>query len=424
MLDVIIIGAGLSGLSAAYHLQSKGYSVAVFEASGKVGGRCKSDYIDGFILDRGVHFFQKAFSESRTAFDYRTLRMESIYPGVMLHYNHNFHLVTNPVKKIGDSLSLAFLPFMTFKDKMKMGSFLTYLMANTEENFKKLKDISTRAFLESRGFSQKLIESFFKPLNQAIFLDNSLSTSAYIFASMMKNFSFEESAIPAYGIGSIAVQLSEKLEDNTVKLHSRVKQIFDDGIELTTGEFIAAKSVIVSIPPHEIEKTIPEYKTDISFNHVTCMYFATKTPPVNSPILLLNGENQGIVNHVFVPSTIQPSYAPPGSHLVSVTLNTSEYHEDDELIDNVLNELIDWFGIKVNDWVHLKTYHIPHALPNIQSFHEYQYHEERNGVFFCGDYLSYGSVNNAVSSGKSVADAVDTHLSNKKKAQRKKAFFH
>ncbi len=424
MLDVVIIGAGLSGLSAAYHLQSKGYKVAVYEANGKVGGRCKSDYIDGFILDRGLHFFQKGFEESKTVFDYRTLRMESVYPGVMLHYNNNFHLVTNPIKRIGDSLSLAFLPFMSFRDKMKMGTFLTYLMTSTDDHFKKLKDISTRAFLESRGFSKQLIESFFRPLHQAIFLDKSLSTSAYIFASMMKNFSFEESAIPAYGIGSIAVQLAEKLKENTVKLHSRVKQIFDDGIELATGEFIAAKNVIISIPPHEIEKIIPEYKSDLSFNQVTCMYFATKTPPVNTPILLLNGQNQGIVNHVFVPSTIQPSYAPPGSHLVSVTLDLNEDKEDDELIDEVLKELIDWFGVKVNDWVHLKTYHIPHAQPNVQCYHDYKQFEERDGIFYCGDYLSYGSVNNAILSGKSAAEAVIGHLNDgsKKRSFTKSLF--
>ena len=114
MLDVIIVGAGLSGLSAAYQLQSKGLKVAIYEANGKVGGRCKSDYIDGYILDKGLHFFQKGYSEYKNTFDYKSLRMESIYPGVMVHYNNNFHLVTNPLRKIVDVFSMAFIPFMTF----------------------------------------------------------------------------------------------------------------------------------------------------------------------------------------------------------------------------------------------------------------------------------------------------------------------
>lgn len=423
MLDVVIIGAGLSGLSSAYHLQSKGYKVAVLEANGKVGGRCKSDYIDGFILDRGLHFFQKGYSESKITFDYRTLRMEDIYPGVMLHYKNNFHLVTNPLKKLADSVSLAFLPFMTFKDKMKITSFLTYLLTSTEDNFRKLKDTTTIEFLESKGFSQQVIESFFQPLHQAIFTDKKMNTSAYVFASLMKNFCFESNSLPAYGIGSIAVQLSEKLEENTVRFHSRVKQIFSDGVELHTGEFISARKVIVSIPPNEIEKIQGESDQDWNFEGVTCLYFATKTPPVKSPILLLNGNKSGIVNHVFVPTTIQPSYAPPGSHLVSVTLKSEDLREDDEIVDEVLNELIDWFGIKVNDWMHIKTYHIPYALPNVSIHQDYKYYDEKDGVFYCGDYLSYGSVENAILSGKNVAEVVNSELSKSKKQEKRKIFF-
>lgn len=423
MLDVIIIGAGLSGLTAAYHLQSKGYKVAVFEANGKVGGRCKSDYIDGFILDRGLHFFQKGYSESKITFDYRTLRMEDIYPGVMLHYKNNFHLVTNPLKKLGDSVYLAFLPFMTLMDKVKLTSFLTFLLTNTEESFKKLKDVTTREFLESRGFSNLVIDSFFKPLHQAIFIDETLSTSAFVFASLMKNFCFEESSIPAYGIGSIAVQLEEKLEENTVRFRSRVKHIDETGVELHTGEYISAKKVIVSIPPNEIAKINGDTEYENTFKGVTCIYFATKTPPVKSPILLLNGNPTGIVNHVFVPTTIQPSYAPPGSHLVSVTLKKEDLREDDEIIDDVLNELIDWFGVKVNDWMHIKTYHIPFALPHSQALQDFKYFEEKDGVYYCGDYLSFGSVNNAVLSGKYVAEALDEELLQSKKPEKKKVFF-
>ena len=141
------------------------------------------------------------------------------------------------------------------------------------------------------------------------------------------------------------------------------------------------------------------------------MYFATKTPPVNSPIILLNGNEEGLVNNIFVPSTVQRSYAPPGSHLISVTLKTIvEDMDEDELIDTVLEELIDWFGIKVNDWTHLRTYVIDQALPQIKTSDKHRFFEEKNGLFFCGDYMSFASVNKALLSGKSVANAVNIHL--------------
>jgi phytoene dehydrogenase-like protein len=424
MLDVIIVGAGLSGLSAAFQLQQKGFKVAIYEANGKVGGRCKSDYIDGYILDKGLHFFQKGYLESKNTFDYKSLRMESIYPGAMIHYNNNFHLITNPLRNLGDIFSMAFIPFMNFKDKMKLASMLTFLMASSDDQLKKFHSITTKDYLISRGFSDKLIETLFRPLCNAIYFDPSLETSAYLFTSMMKNFAFEESALPAHGIGSIAVQLGEKLEEDTVHFHSKVKKIFDDGVELASGEVIHSKKVIVTIPPQEAEKIFPERKCEVEYLPYTCLYFSTKTPPVTSAIILMNGKKEGIVNHVFVPTTIQPSYAPPGYHLVCVTLKSFEDKEEDELIDDILKELIDWFGVKVNDWMHIKTYHIQNALPNVHSNHEIRYTEEVNGIHFCGDSLSFGSVNNALLSGKVTAEAVIQEISINKKNLRKSVFFN
>lgn len=424
MLDVIIVGAGLSGLSAAYQLQQKGYKVAIYEANGKVGGRCKSDYIDGYILDKGLHFFQKGYSESKNTFDYKSLRMEPIYPGAMIHYNNNFHLVTNPLRNIGDVFSMAFLPFMNFRDKIKLASMLTFLMTSSDDQLKKFHSITTKEYLLSRGFSDKLIDTLFRPLCHAIYFDSTLNTSAYLFTSMMKNFAFEESALPAHGIGSIAVQLGEKLENNTVHFHSKVKKISKNSIELASGEVIEAKKVIVSIPPQEVEKIFPERTTEVEYSPYTCLYFSTKTPPVKSAIILLNGKEEGIVSHVFVPTTIQPSYAPPGNHLVCVTLKSFEDKEEDELIDDILKELIDWFGVKVNDWMHIKTYHIENALPTVHSNHEINYTEVVDGIHFCGDGLSYGSVNNALISGKTTAEAVTLELSANKRIQRKSVLFN
>ncbi|MYR06068.1 FAD-dependent oxidoreductase [Gordonia sp. SID5947] len=51
--DVIVIGAGPSGLSAAHHLAEAGRSVAVLEARDRVGGRTWTDTVDGAVLEIG-----------------------------------------------------------------------------------------------------------------------------------------------------------------------------------------------------------------------------------------------------------------------------------------------------------------------------------------------------------------------------------
>ena len=54
--DVIIIGAGLAGLTAAKVLKQAGKSVLVIESSNAVGGRVQTDEVNGFLLDRGFQF--------------------------------------------------------------------------------------------------------------------------------------------------------------------------------------------------------------------------------------------------------------------------------------------------------------------------------------------------------------------------------
>lgn len=411
LYDVAIVGAGLSGLSAALHLEGKGFKVAVFEATGQIGGRCKTEYFDGFILDKGLHFFQKAYAESKKLLDYRSLRLESVYPGAMVHYKNNFHLVTNPLKKVGDLLSNAISPVSTFKDKIKMLALLTQVTAYPDKGIFNMEDKNVRTFLQERGFSEQFVEAFFKPFVRSVFHDDMEKVSSRLFCYMLKTFSMEDNALPANGISSIPHQLASHLKTDTIHLHSKVKKISEDGLFLTNGETISAKKIILAVPPHRIEELLPGHLTDVEFLPATCLYFASKTAPIQQPIILLNGDDNGIVNNVFVPTTLQPSYAPAGSHLISVTLRHSPDVTDDELIDLVLQEMISWFGVKVNEWAHLKTYHIQNAIPRKERLQNIQYTMYAgNDIYLCGDHLSFGSINSALASGRETAEEVEKAL--------------
>lgn len=62
-MSYVVIGGGLAGLSAAITLQQAGESVELYEASDDLGGRVRSDYIDGYILDRGFQLINSGYSE-------------------------------------------------------------------------------------------------------------------------------------------------------------------------------------------------------------------------------------------------------------------------------------------------------------------------------------------------------------------------
>jgi phytoene dehydrogenase-like protein len=411
MLDVAIIGAGLSGLTAACHLEKKGYKVAVFEASGQIGGRCKTEYMDGYVLDKGLHFFQKGYSESKKQLDFRSLRLESIYPGALVHYKNNFHLITNPLRRLSDVLSTAIAPISTLRDKLKMVTLLTQISAFPEKIIFSMPDQDTASFLREKGFSETFINSFFRPFVKAVFYDDSMQVSSRLFCYMLKVFAAEDNALPANGISSIPAQLAAQLRKDTVRLHAKVVSLHEGGVQLADGELIEARKIILALPPHQLEKLLPGYTSKTKFLPISTIYFASNTPPVKQPVILLNGDNTGLVSSVFVPTTVQPSYAPAGRHLIAVTLHDTPELHDEELVDAVLAEMIHWFGVQVNDWVHLKTFHIKHGLPFKPelSSREYTYSVD-NHTFLCGDHLSFGSVDSALRSGRLTADEVEKAL--------------
>lgn len=51
--DVIVVGGGISGLTAAWHLQRAGVDVALIEAGDAVGGCMRTERRDGFLLEKG-----------------------------------------------------------------------------------------------------------------------------------------------------------------------------------------------------------------------------------------------------------------------------------------------------------------------------------------------------------------------------------
>jgi NADPH:quinone reductase-like Zn-dependent oxidoreductase len=85
--DVIIIGAGLSGLSAAIHLQNEGREVFIIEATERVGGRIKTDIHEGFRLDRGFQVLLTAYPEAKKILDYEALNLQKMLPGANVIYD-------------------------------------------------------------------------------------------------------------------------------------------------------------------------------------------------------------------------------------------------------------------------------------------------------------------------------------------------
>jgi hypothetical protein len=146
-----------------------------------------------------------------------------------------------------------------------------------------------------------------------------------------------------------------------------------------------------------------------NFRSQTCVYFAAESAPFDAPILVLDGERDGIVNNFCVPSNVAASYAPFGKVLLSASLVGDPEMNDSDLERAVRKQLLGWFGTQVNDWKHLRTYRIKYALPNQSpsaiSAHDRRY-SDGSGIYACGDYKETGSINGAMVSGRKAAEAI------------------
>ncbi len=169
--DVIIIGAGISGLACAKYLMRSGIDFLVLEANQKIGGRIRSDHVDGFILDRGFQVLQTAYPEARRQLDYDKLELRSFSPGVAVKVKGNLFYIADPVRSPQALWGTMTAPIGSVADRLRiLQLFAENRLKGTRRIFES-PDMSTLEFLRSYHFSDRIIERFFRPFFAGACLD-------------------------------------------------------------------------------------------------------------------------------------------------------------------------------------------------------------------------------------------------------------
>ena len=173
-MDVLIIGAGLAGLSCSRTLEDYGISYLLLEASDTVGGRVRTDHVNGFLLDRGFQVFSTAYPEARQMLDYPALKLHHFSPGAMIRFGGKWHPMLDPFRQPFSALQSLLNPIGTCSDKFRVAKFRHRALSGSVPDVFNRPETSTLEYLKNSGFSASMIERFFRPFLGGVFLDTEL----------------------------------------------------------------------------------------------------------------------------------------------------------------------------------------------------------------------------------------------------------
>jgi len=407
--DVVVVGAGLAGLACALRLHEGGTAVRVLEASVGIGGRVRTDVVDGFRLDRGFQVLLTAYPETRRVLDYTALDLRAFLPGALVRRAGRFRELTDPWRRPGRALRSLTAGVATLADGLRMARFRGRVRRGPLEELFRRPETSAMERLHAEGFSAGMIEGFFRPFLGGILLDRSLSASSRMLEFVFRMMAEGDVAVPASGMGAIPEQMAGRLPEGTVRPGARVAAVSPHEVRLDSGETIAASAVVVATEGPEAARLLGLPAP--GSRPVTCLYFAAEKAPVEEPILVLDGEGAGPVNNLCFPSRVAPSYAPAGATLVSATVvgGAASDAGEDALEIAVRKQMEAWFGAQVRGWRHLHTYHIRHAQPEQRPGALEPVERPvrlESGLFVCGDHRDTASLHGAMLSGRRAAEAV------------------
>ena len=207
-----------------------------------------------------------------------------------------------------------------------------------------------------------MIDRYFRPYFSCIFLERDLVTSSRLFRFVLRTLLEGGAAVPAVGMGAIPQQLAARLPADAIRLNVTVEKVEPGKVITRGGEELPARTIVVATEGPEAARLLPNDVRDPGSRAVTCVYFAADESPVKEPILLMNADEPGPVNHLAVMSDVAPSYAPPGAALVSVSVLGNPAIDDATLIAAVRKQLTGWFGSAVIGWRHLADLSDPARL--------------------------------------------------------------
>lgn len=405
---IVVVGAGVAGLSAAVHLARAGKEVTVVEGSDDVGGRVRTDVVDGFQLDRGFQVLNTAYPELARVLDFSRLQLNEFEPGTAVYLDGRLRTVSNPLRRPAGLAATALAPVGSVVDKALLAAFSSacalapprWLAGQPEGT-----EGTAAQVLASAGLSGPIVERFLRPLLSGVLLDEDLEGSGRYMRMVWRCLVLGRNCLPANGMGALPGQLAEMLGRENILLGGLVTRVRPDAVTLAGGRRLPAEAVVVATAPSAARQLVPSLP-EVPMRSVTTFYHVAPEAPLPRPVLVVDADQRAVLNSV-VMTEVAPSYGPGpgGGALISTSvLGLAGGPATERLVRARLSDL---YRTGTSSWEHLATYAIPEAVPVMtpgQPFRRPVRFGE--GLYVCGDHRDTPSLQGAMVSGRRAASAV------------------
>lgn len=421
--DVVIVGAGAAGLSAAHRLTNAGVTVIVLEAAPQVGGRMATDLVDGFRLDRGGHLLNTSYPELRRIPALDPLSLRSFAPGVLVHSDGRHYRAgeargarsarwgsPHAAWGVGGALTAARAlasaprtPLGGAFDQARLAAALGRLAATPPKRLLTRRELPTHDVLFTRGVPPRTVHGFLRPLLSALLGDPELTTSSRCADLVLRGFARGRLCVPAGGSAALPELLADSLPPGTVHTGVRVTDASISSVSTEEHGTITCRSLLLATGARAAAAILPGLRVP-DFHPVTVLHHTASVPPLTEPALLLDAEGSGPVAHTAVMSEVDPSRAPEGRALItSVVLG----RPPTDLDRRVRSQLAGVYGTPTSEWELLGVHHEPEAIPAMSPPHDARRPVRLlSGLYVCGDHRDTSTVQGALFSGRRAAHAI------------------
>jgi len=395
--EVVVVGAGLAGLSAATRLVAAGVDVQVLEAGGHAGGRLATERIDGFVVDRGFQVLNTGYPRAADL-DLDALRLGWFERGAVVRVDGRAHRVVDPRQRPSEVIGTATARIGSLRDKAALAAFSLRAGYAPVGRLLAAPERTAERSLRAAGVGDTALERFFRPFLAGVLLEDELTTSSRYLDLLWRSFVRGSIGLPADGMQAVGEQLAGRLGEGRLHLHRAVRAVAPGSVLTDAGRW-SADAVVVATDPATAAQLLPAVDASAP-RQVTTHFHVLPASPWRAPLIVL-GQPQGRLVNTVVLSDAQPGYSPDGRALVasSTLAPTGE--------DEVRAEIAEAHDVAPSDLDHLTSVTVPGAQPAaVPPLRLRRPVDLGDGVFVCGDHRDTPSIQGAMASGARAARAV------------------